>query len=243
MEREGEKLGLESEDDVVGAQNEVVDVDDAEPQDFTIEVAPQSPTSSAWLSKTSYPPSFNVEMIDVNERSASGDNGVHPDTLAAGELGLFNEPRDKVEESGDGGSAEHQLVQKPQTKRARGSDDKSGNNCSLSRSAEASQRLKENLRSGTFVVDEMKRGRFENKCCGLDGHAIFCYKESWQVKHSKCSKWVTMRESYDSVRFKGHVKGCKRAGEKVCDAVVLTQIVILFAVSFKEKGENTQLAG
>ena len=65
-------------------------------------------------------------------------------------------------------------------------DDESGDNCTLSRSAEASQKLKENLRSGTFVVDERSRGRFENKCRGFNGHAIFRYKENWQVKHSKC---------------------------------------------------------
>jgi hypothetical protein len=76
--------------------------------------------------------------------------------------------------------------------------------------------LKASLRSGTFVVDERKRERFEEKCRGLDGHAKFSYKGSsgWQVRHSKCSKWVTIQEPYNLTRFKEHTKGCTQMGAK-----------------------------
>ena len=64
------------------------------------------------------------------------------------------------------------------------------------------------------MADEGKRRRFEEKCCRLDGHAKFSYKASWQVRHSKCSKWVTMQEPYNLARFKEHINGCKQMGEK-----------------------------
>lgn len=69
------------------------------------------------------------------------------------------------------------------------------------------------------MVDE-KRQWFEEKCCGLDRHAMFHYKGCWQVRHSKCSKWVTIQEPYNLVRFREHIQGCKHAGAKTRDGTI-----------------------
>ena len=99
-------------------------------------------------------------------------------------------------------------------------DDDSGEGHRPSRSTEASRKLKELVRNGKFVVDEGKRERFEEKCCRLDGAAMFRYRESWKVRHSKCSKWVTMQEPYNLVRFGEHVKGCKHTAAKTHNGTI-----------------------
>ena len=204
----------------VGAQDG--GVDNAEPQSPIIEVTPQSPTSSTWFGDIVYPPSSDgsAEMMDVGNPGASGDEVAHLATLSVVDVEQSEQLRKRVKGSGDEDSGEHGLVRKRQKKRVKESDDESSEDCTLSRSAGASRKLNESLRSGTFVVDEGKRERFERKCRGIDGHAKFRYKQSWQVRHSKCSHWVTMREPYDSVRFRDHAKGCKRMGEKGRDGTI-----------------------
>ncbi|KAF9779588.1 hypothetical protein BJ322DRAFT_1167867 [Thelephora terrestris] len=215
----------ESEDDiVVRGQNE--EGDDADPHDFAVEqvageASPRSPTLSRWLSDAVCPPSsdFEVEMTDADDQVVGGDVGAGLDMSGTAGVDRLKQSRKKVEERDDGGGTERKLVRK-QKKRETESDDESGDDGALSRSAEASRKLKEDLRSGTFAVDEGKRKRFEGKCRAVDGHAMFRYKKSWQVRHSKCSKWVKMREPYDMVRFGDHVKGCKRTGEKFRDGAI-----------------------
>jgi hypothetical protein len=99
------------------------------------------------------------------------------------------------------------------------SDDESGAGINddekRSRSAAASRKLKELVKSGGFVVDEKKRKRFEDKCIEMDGGAKFRYREaSWQVLHSKCLKWYTMSEPYNTTKFKNHLGTCKARGER-----------------------------
>lgn len=88
------------------------------------------------------------------------------------------------EGSDDESGGECKLARKWRKKRVKGSDDESGEDVALSRSAEVGRKLKESLKSGTFVVDKGKRGKFEEKCRGLDEHAKFSYKGSWQVRRS-----------------------------------------------------------
>ena len=70
------------------------------------------------------------------------------------------------------------------------------------------------------MVDERKRERFEMRCHRLDAHAMFRYKGSWEVRYSKCSRWVMMQEPYSLVRFRGHINGCKHARAPTCNGTI-----------------------
>ncbi|KAF9641889.1 hypothetical protein BDM02DRAFT_3194339, partial [Thelephora ganbajun] len=209
----GEVLeGVERVECMAGTQEKATE--DAEPQDSTIEVAPQSPAPSSLFSDVTCPPSSDA---------ASGDERVSVVMFSVARTnqssGFAEQQRKRVKGSDDedGGRCKSSWKR---PKKMKESDSESGEDCVPSRSAAASRKLNESLRSGTFMADEGKTERFEKKCHGLDGHAKFRYKESWQVRHSKCSKWVTMREPYDSVRFGEHIKGCKRMGEKSRDGTI-----------------------
>ena len=208
---EGEREGC-----VVEVQDEEVKV--TEPQDPISEAAPQSPTPSPLFGDTPYPPSPDTgsEMMGVDDpAAASGDEGICLATSSVvGTNRLAEQQGKRVRGSDDESSSGCKSSRKRPKGKVMESDDESGEDCVPSRSAEASRKLKESLKSGTFVVDKGKRERFERKCRGLDGHAEFHYKESWQVRHSKCSKWVTMREPYELFRFGEHIKGCKKMQEK-----------------------------
>jgi hypothetical protein len=203
---------------VTEAQNEWME--GMELQDLTIEAVPQSPTPSVLLSDTACTPSSDagVGTTDVGDPATDGDEGM----CLAGfgvvganqSCGFTKQPKKRAMGSDDEDGGECVPIRKPQKKRVKGSGDENGRDHALSRSAEASRKLKESLRSGTFVADEKKRGRFEGKCRGLDRHAKFGYKASWQVRHSKCSKWITMQELYNLTRFKEHIDGCRQMGEK-----------------------------
>ena len=98
------------------------------------------------------------------------------------------------------------------------SDDESGaetdDNGKRSRSAIASRRLRELVKSGEFAVDERKRKRFEEKCAEMDRGAKFDYRDaSWQVLHSNCSRWYRMSEPYNTTKFRLHTGTCKAKGK------------------------------
>lgn len=191
---------------------------DGKPPDL-VEAVPPSPTSSAPFSDVARPPSSDpgIETTNVDDPAASGDDGSHTTSGVEGASeppGFAKQPKKRVKESDDESDGECEPTRKWRKKMVRESDGESSEDCALSRSAKASRKLKEGLRSGTLVIDEGKRERFEKKCRGLDGHAKFDYKGGWQVRHSKCSKWVKMQEPYNLVRFGEHIKGCKRMGEK-----------------------------
>jgi len=206
-----------------GGAGEMVEAPDewpenTEPKDFTIEVVPRSPTLSILSSDAAYPPSSDgcIGTTDVDDPVAGGDEGKHYAAFGAAgasrSRGFSGQLKRAKGSDGEGGSECKSTWKR--SKRVKESDDESGEDDALSHSAGASRKLNESLRSRTFVVDEGKRERFEKKCRGHDGHANFRYKGSWQVRHSKCSKWVTMREPYDLVRFGEHIKGYRRMGEK-----------------------------
>ena len=83
----------------------------------------------------------------------------------------------------------------------------------LSRSAAATRRLRGLMKSGKFVADEQKKAAYEKKCIEVDAKARFRYQKKWEVLHSKCGKWFTMPEPYNTTRFKLHVEGCRSKGQ------------------------------
>ena len=83
----------------------------------------------------------------------------------------------------------------------------------LGRSAEATRKLQELMKSGELVVDEQKRATYEGKCVRMDANARFHYKKKWEILHSKCGKWFTMSEPYNTTKFKLHVAGCRSKGQ------------------------------
>lgn len=175
------------------------------------------------------PPDGSVETVSEVEGSrlskpgAAGVDGSHgsvPQLKDRKRLGNGDGDGDSDGGGNGNGSGGCGLIRK-RLKRMKESDDgESDEDHQLSCSAEGSRRLKESLKSGTFVVDEGKKKRFEEKCYGLDKHAEFRYKGKWQVRHSMCSKWVTMLEPYHSVRFGNHVKGCRSMGAKTRNGTI-----------------------
>jgi hypothetical protein len=172
-------------DDVVSDKNGLVG--DPELEDLAIEVAPQSPTLSMLCGDVGDPPSSdsNIEMKDVEDLVVSEGEGVHlaaSDAAGTERSGLAK--RSKRRRSGDSGG-EGKPVQKRLTCKGAGeSDDDSEGSVGrgLSRSVDSSRKLKRLMKSGMLVVDERKREGFEEKCRGLDRHAVFKYKGSWQVR-------------------------------------------------------------
>ena len=80
----------------------------------------------------------------------------------------------------------------------------------ISQSAMASQKLKAEMKAGTFVPNEAKRSNFEELCFAMDLGATFRYGGSWKVFHSDCGSWYTMSKAYNTTKFHQHVETCKR---------------------------------
>ena len=162
---------------------------------------PSSPAPSVLMNDRSLPPSSDAgtEFSDMADSDGEAQEWPTLKRKASGGLGVEAKSRWKVarrEETGillnDGSGAE--------------TDDDS----KWSRSAIASQRLRESVKSGDFSVDGRKRKKFEDKCVKIDCGAQFRYQDvGWQVLHSKCSKWYKMSEPYNTTRFKLHVGTCK----------------------------------
>lgn len=80
----GEMLeGDERVEDMTEGQDE--STDNPEPQDFTIRMASQSPTSSALFSDAGFPPSSDggIEVTDIDDLVVDGDERVHLVTSGA----------------------------------------------------------------------------------------------------------------------------------------------------------------
>ena len=93
-------------------------------------------------------------------------------------------------------------------------DDESCKERGGSRSAVASRKLKESLKTGQFVVNEQKKDAFEERCRQMDDGVKFRYGEKWEVLHQKCGKWTTMAEPYNTTRFKSHLDNCRSRNTK-----------------------------
>ena len=99
-------------------------------------------------------------------------------------------------------------------------DEESRDECGGSRSAAASRKLKDLLKSGQFVVDKKKRDAFEGKCRQMDGGVKFRYGDKWEVLHRKCGNWYKMTEPYNTTRFKAHLENCRSKGTKGRNACI-----------------------
>jgi hypothetical protein len=80
----------------------------------------------------------------------------------------------------------------------------------ISQSAMASQKLKADMKAGTFVPNKAKRSNFEESCLAMDLGATFRCGESWKVFHSNCGNWYTMLEAYNTTKFRQHAETCKK---------------------------------
>lgn len=78
----------------------------------------------------------------------------------------------------------------------------------ISASAVASKEVKLSMADGSLEIDPVNLERYKEKCRAVDGLAEFRQGEKWQVFHSVCAKWYTMKEAYQAFRFKEHVATC-----------------------------------
>lgn len=172
--------------------------EDAETHEVHTQDIPQSPASSVFLDDATHPPSSDLEGY-----------GSHPPELTL-----------KRKRRSDPDMERGQRCGMQKCKRVGGGveigtgDEESCGERGESRSAVASRKLKESLKSGEFVADERKRTAFEEKCKKMGDGAKFRYGEKWEVLHQKCGKWSTMTEPYNATRFKAHIKTCKAKGTK-----------------------------
>ncbi|OJT13578.1 hypothetical protein TRAPUB_9877, partial [Trametes pubescens] len=79
----------------------------------------------------------------------------------------------------------------------------------ISASAIATRKLKEAMSGGTFTPNQIRLDRFKTTCWSYDMHTEFLMGDKWKVHHSVCGKWYTMKEAYDTFRFKAHVSTCR----------------------------------
>ncbi|KAI0669608.1 hypothetical protein C8Q78DRAFT_977184 [Trametes maxima] len=84
-----------------------------------------------------------------------------------------------------------------------------GGTIGISASSRATQKLKESMRAGTLKLNTARVERFKAKCQEYDLLAEFRLGERWQVYHSHCGKWLTMKEAYNVQRFRSHVVTCR----------------------------------
>ena len=80
----------------------------------------------------------------------------------------------------------------------------------ISRSALSSKKLKARMRTGTHTINKARQKTFESECLLSDPHTEFRYGEIWKVFHSRCGKWLTMTEAYNTMRFQQHIKRCTK---------------------------------
>ena len=198
-----EAVGIKGED------VEVADIDELDEEDISAWsdiTTPSSPILGVLTDYGSLPPSSDastefVDVIDSNDKEVQR---------------LPTLKRKAPDESGVGAKSRWKVARREEGGRL--SDDGSGveadDGNKPSRSATASKRLRESVRSGEFVVDERKKKRFEGRCIEQDQGAKFRYNAGWQVLHSKCSKWFKMSEPYNTTRFKIHIGTCKAKGNE-----------------------------
>lgn len=81
---------------------------------------------------------------------------------------------------------------------------------------------KDELHTGSFVIDPVRMRRFEDNICipsptgtpPIDAGAEFDIQSSFfGVRHSLCGETLSMRQPYNSENFKKHVKICKGASK------------------------------
>ena len=83
-----------------------------------------------------------------------------------------------------------------------------------SRSATASQMLRERFRAGKLEVDEIQLDTWQTKILAEDPNAEFDEKQVFSACHSKCRVFIKAKEPYDATRFRTHIKKCNDKSKK-----------------------------
>jgi hypothetical protein len=78
-----------------------------------------------------------------------------------------------------------------------------------SKSAVASRGLRQKVKEGSFRIVDDKYQRWKKKVLEGDDEAEFDKSNIRKVRHSICGTVVTVKEPYDSVRWKDHLEKCK----------------------------------
>jgi len=184
------------------------DIDDDNISAWSSISAPSSPVFRVLTDDGSLPPTSD----------ASGDPEIVEDTGDVGGVqGWLTLKRKRRDEPGTGLEPRWKVARREETRMMRdeGSGAETSDDDKQSRSTIASRRLRESMKSGDLVVDERKRGRFEEKCVEMDPGAKFRYQHAgWQVLHSKCLRWYKMSEPYNATKFKLHLGTCKVKGNE-----------------------------
>ena len=166
----------------------------------TRDIRSESPTSSVYASN---PPTSDVAYTDVEQHEG------HPPEI---DLKRKHSDDPSTDEKPPYRMEKRKKVGKAKAGTNDGED--SGGDLGESRSAAASRRLNNSLKAGQFVANGRKKAIFEEKCRQMDDGAKFRYGEKWEVLHSKCGKWSTMTEPYNTTRLKAHISNCKSNGIK-----------------------------
>jgi hypothetical protein len=77
-----------------------------------------------------------------------------------------------------------------------------------SKSAVHSRKRRDQLRKGTFKVDDIRLEEWRRAIKELDEAADFDPHDICRVRHSACSKFIKVKDPYDLTRFKAHIKSC-----------------------------------
>lgn len=183
-----------------------VDVTNVDFFNIPADNAPQTPNSSIFTSDIPNPLSSETDLCVTNSDSSPEDvENIKP-------VGPML--KRKAPTVGKSMRSPPQVPTKRQRVYEGSSDEDSGReHGGSSRSAAATRKLRELVKSGKFVVDEQKKVTYERKCVGMDAKARFRYEKKWEVLHSKCGKWFAMSEPYNTTKFKLHVEGCRSKGQ------------------------------
>ncbi|KII84575.1 hypothetical protein PLICRDRAFT_167537 [Plicaturopsis crispa FD-325 SS-3] len=84
----------------------------------------------------------------------------------------------------------------------------------ISRSARTSKAAREAVARGEFQVDEDQLDRWKRKIVKLDEDAEFHPSDIRQVRHSRCGKYVRVKEPYNMSRFEEHIYRCTPKKQK-----------------------------
>lgn len=77
-----------------------------------------------------------------------------------------------------------------------------------SRSAKASRKLREETDNGTHVIDTNKLEAWKMKIRKIDSDVSFEEGNPRKVCHTRCARWILVKEPGDTTRFKEHLQTC-----------------------------------
>jgi hypothetical protein len=175
---------------------------------------PTSPSPTAAEVSNTLPDIAAVAKMDINSDTLATTKPKRPPSpnLSPQDSSKRLRPSTTIEES-DEDMINSPIKQTPRTAKPTHASADQNNKLGpvgISRSAIGSQKLKAKMRAGTYTINKARQKTFEIECRLSDPHTKFCYGENWKVFHSRCGKWLTMNEAYNSTRFRQHIKRCKK---------------------------------